>query len=56
MVRACGFDPSTESGSPWENGYVESFKARLKDELAEWGDILLPSRSADRHRKLAPPL
>jgi hypothetical protein len=23
-----------ERGSPWENGYIESFNARLRDELA----------------------
>ena len=23
-------------GSPWENGYVESFNARLRDELLRW--------------------
>lgn len=22
-----------EPGSPWENGYIESFNARLRDEL-----------------------
>ena len=24
-----------ERGSPWENGYVESFNARLRDELLD---------------------
>jgi len=27
-----------ERGSPWENGYVESFNARLRDELLD-GEI-----------------
>ena len=26
-----------EPGSPWENGYVESFHGKLRDELLEWG-------------------
>jgi transposase InsO family protein len=36
-------------GSPWENGYVESFNARLRDELLD-GEIaaLRPCRSAGR--------
>ena len=25
-----------ESGSPWENGYVESFNGKLRDELLDW--------------------
>ena len=40
-------------GSPWENGYVESFNARLRDELSEWRDLLHPEGGADHHRKLA---
>ena len=24
-----------EPGSPWENGYVESFKGKLRDELLD---------------------
>jgi transposase InsO family protein len=24
-----------ERGSPWENGYIESFNARLRDELLD---------------------
>jgi len=27
-----------ERGSPWENGYIESFNARLRDELLD-GEI-----------------
>ena len=32
-------------GSPWENGYVESFNARLRDELLE-GEIFYTLREA----------
>ncbi len=32
-----------EPGSPWENGYCESFNARLRDELLN-GEIFYPSR------------
>jgi transposase InsO family protein len=34
-----------EPGSPWENGYVESFNARLRDELRN-GEIFYPVREA----------
>src|SRR5690349_553523 len=34
-----------EKGSPWENGYVESFNARLRDELLD-GEIFYTSREA----------
>ena len=34
-----------ESGSPWENGYVESFNARLRDELLH-GEIFYSLREA----------
>ena len=33
-------------GSPWENGYVESFNARLRDELLE-GEIFYTLREAE---------
>jgi transposase InsO family protein len=35
-----------EPGSPWENGYVESFSGKLRDELldAEIFDTLLEAR------------
>ena len=33
------------SGSPWENGYIESFNARLRDELLN-GDIFCSLREA----------
>ena len=42
-----------EPGSPWENGYVESFNARLRDELLN-GEIFYSVREAqDRHRAVA---
>jgi transposase InsO family protein len=25
-----------EPGSPWENGYIESFNGKLRDELLNW--------------------
>lgn len=34
-----------EPGSPWENGYVESFNARLRDELLD-GEIFETLREA----------
>jgi putative transposase len=34
-----------ERGSPWENGYVESFNARLRDELLN-GEIVSTLREA----------
>src|SRR6202012_76007 len=34
-----------EKGSPWENGYVESFNARLRDELLN-GEIFYSLREA----------
>ena len=40
---------------PWENGYVESFNARLRDELLD-GAIPSLSEGAHRHRELAPAL
>ncbi len=40
-------------GSPWENGFIESFNARLRDETARWRDLLLARRGEDRHRELA---
>ena len=41
-------------GSPWENGYVESFNARLRDELLN-GEISTPQGGAGRDRKLEAP-
>jgi hypothetical protein len=34
-----------ERGSPWENGYIESFNARLRDELLN-GEIFYPLQEA----------
>ena len=34
-----------EPGSPWENGYVESFSGKLRDELLDW-EILYSLREA----------
>ena len=31
---------SIELGSPWENGYIESFNARMRDELLD-GELFL---------------
>jgi transposase InsO family protein len=33
------------SGSPWENGFIESFNARLRDELLD-GEIFYTLREA----------
>ena len=42
-----------EPGSPWENGYVESFNARLRDELLN-GEIFYSLREGPGgHRELA---
>jgi transposase InsO family protein len=46
-VRGLGVDPLfIEPGSPWENGYVESFNGRLRDELlnTEIFDTLLEAK------------
>jgi putative transposase len=35
-IRAMGAKTAyIERGSPWENGYIESFNARLRDELLD---------------------
>ena len=39
-------------GSPWENGYVESFNARLAGRAPQRRDLLHPAGSADHHREL----
>jgi transposase InsO family protein len=42
-------------GSPWENCYIESFNARLRDELLD-GEIYYSLKEAsDRDREQAPP-
>jgi putative transposase len=33
------------TGSPWENGYIESFNARLRDELLD-GEIFYTLKEA----------
>ena len=38
-----------ERGSPWENGYIESFNARLRDELLN-GEIFYTLREAQSAR------
>jgi putative transposase len=38
-------DPYIEPGSPWENGYVENFNARPRDELLN-GEIFYTLREA----------
>ena len=45
-----------EPGSPWENGYIESFNARLRDELLNGEIFYTLARSPDHHRELAAPL
>jgi transposase InsO family protein len=45
-----------ERGSPWENGYIESFNARLRDELLNGEIFYTFARGTDRHRELATPL
>ena len=43
-------------GSPWENGFIESFNARLRDELLNGEIFYSLSGGQDRGRKLAAPL
>ena len=42
-----------EPGSPWENGYVESFHSRLRDELLDRGGIQQPAEARWCRRELA---
>ena len=42
-----------EPGSPWENGYVESFNGKLRDEPAEWGGLLYPEGGAGSDPEVA---
>jgi transposase InsO family protein len=45
-IRAVGTKTAyIERGSPWENGYIESFNARLRDELLD-GEIFYSLREA----------
>ena len=43
-------------GSPWENGFIESFNARLRDELLDGEIFYSLAEAQDRRRKLATPL
>jgi transposase InsO family protein len=45
-----------EPGSPWENGYCESFNGKLRDELLNGEISLHPEGGTDPDRKLAAPL
>ena len=48
VAEGAGMDQETayiERGSPWENGYIESFNARLRDELLD-GEIFYSLREA----------
>ena len=45
-----------EPGSPWENGYCESFNAQAARRAAQRRDLLLPRGGQDHHRRLAAPL
>ena len=42
-----------EPGSPWENGYIESFNAQAARRAAQRRDLLLAQGGPDRHRRLA---
>jgi transposase InsO family protein len=41
----CARTAYIERGSPWENGFIESFNARLRDELLD-GEIFYTLREA----------
>ena len=39
-LRGAGAEPiPVAAGSPWENGYIESFRSRLRDEFLEREEI-----------------
>ena len=40
-----------EPGSPWENGFIESFNARLRDELLDGRDFLFEGAGRRLHRR-----
>ena len=51
-AKAVGAKPAyIAPGSPWENGYVESLNARLRDELLD-GEIFYSLREAQVYREL----
>ena len=59
--RSAQRPPTSTPGSPWENGYIESFNARLRDELLN-GEIFYTLREAQivieswrRHYNTDPP-
>jgi transposase InsO family protein len=41
-----------EPGSPWENGYNESFNGKLRDELLTPSGLIVPSATGRRHPRL----
>ena len=45
-----------EPGSPWENGYCESFNSKLRDEFLNGETLLLDKRNPGAGRTLAHPL
>ena len=45
-----------EKSSPWENGYVESFNGKLRDELLNVEIFNSLREAPDADRELAPPL
>src|ERR1700722_16422548 len=42
-----------EPGSPWENGYCESFNGKLRDECFERRNFLLVEGGTDNDREMA---
>ena len=40
-------------GSPWENGFIESFNARLRDDLLDGEIFYLLAERSDHRGKLA---
>lgn len=38
-----------EPGSPWENGFCESFNGQAQGRTAQWRDLLQPQGSSGRH-------
>jgi len=52
-IRAVGAKTAyITPGSPWENGYCESFNARFRDELLERRNLLLIEGGTDHHRTM----
>lgn len=43
-------------GSPWENGYIESFNGKMRDQYSQWRIILYAEGGADSDGTLADPL